>query len=88
MITEARKNANQKWDKANTVTVSTRMSREQAKELKEKLKAHGLTTHTFLRQLCLMCLYDELDQTLRVIENRMSNDERNAELDAIVQGRG
>ena len=87
MMTDAQKEARRKWDKANTITVSTRLSREKAKELREILTAHGLTTHTLIRTMCEWVLEGKLEQELRCIENMMSREQRNAELDAIVRGR-
>ncbi len=87
MMTEARKNANAKWDRANYCTVSCRMSKEAAGELRSKLTRRGLTAHTFLRHVCELYAASDDEQFLQMLEPQLTRAESDAELDDIVRGK-
>jgi hypothetical protein len=83
-ITDARKNANKKWDAENYCTVSCRMSKAERDALREKLTSRGLTVHTFVRNACEMYLIGNHDELL---EPQLTREQRSKELDDIVRGK-
>ena len=85
-MTDARKRANKAWDEANYATVSCRMNKAQAKELRAVLVQHGLTVHTFLRRVCELAIDGQMDELMMAMRAQMTRPERGAELDAIVRG--
>ena len=87
MISDAKKNANRKWDSAHYGTVSTRMSREELQALRSKLTSRGITVHSFVKNVCELYLASRDESFMRMLEPQFTDEEQNRELDDIVRGR-
>lgn len=55
MLTESRKKANKKWDKENMVTVSCKLRRENAADLRNYAGSIGLTIGIYARRAMEYC---------------------------------
>lgn len=55
MITESRKKANKKWDKENMITLSCKVRKELAKNLRKYADSQGLTIGVYARRAMEYC---------------------------------
>jgi hypothetical protein len=62
-VSDARRKANEKWDKENMITLGCRLKRTQAQAFKEHAAEQGKTANTMLRDYVLDCIgEDERDK--------------------------
>lgn len=78
------------WDAKNYTTISCRISKSDAEELRWKLATFHFTRYTFFRMLCKWVISGKADSLLRVMENVYAGNateaQLTAELDGIVRG--
>nr|DAL11402.1 MAG TPA_asm: Alginate and motility regulator [Caudoviricetes sp.] len=55
MLTESRKKANKKWDKENMITLSCKVRKEIAENLRNYADSQGLTIGIFARRAMQYC---------------------------------
>ena len=55
MITESRKKANKKWDKENMITLSCKVRKELAENLRKYADSQGLTIGVYARRAMEYC---------------------------------
>lgn len=55
-ISEARKNANNKWDKANMSTLACKVKKKDAEAFKAYCEAKGKTANTELKEYVMQCI--------------------------------
>ena len=55
MITESRKKANKKWDKENMITLSCKLRKELAENLRKYADSQGLTIGVYARRAMEYC---------------------------------
>ena len=55
MITESRKKANKKWDKENMITLSCKVRKEVAENLRKYADSQGLTIGVYARRAMEYC---------------------------------
>ena len=55
MITESRKKANKKWDKENMITLSCKVRKELAENLRKYADSQGLTIGVYARSAMEYC---------------------------------
>lgn len=55
MITESRKKANKKWDKENMITLSCKVRKELAENLRKYADSQGLTIGVYARHAMEYC---------------------------------
>ena len=55
MITESRKKANKKWDKENMITLSCKVRKELAENLRKYADSQGLTIGFYARRAMEYC---------------------------------
>lgn len=60
-MTEARKRANEKWNKENYATVSARVPKTTAAQLKDKLGSYDLSVHAFIKAVCVEVINGNTD---------------------------
>lgn len=61
-ITEARKKANQKWDKENMATIACRLRKEQVEEFKRIAERQGKTANQMIREYVFAVLEKDIEE--------------------------
>lgn len=60
-VSEARKKANDKWDKANMAYVTCKVKKEQAEQFRDYCERIGKTPNAVIKEYVISCIKQEVE---------------------------